>query len=230
MDSTSDRAILLDGVIGETEQDKSSALPTSDMDTLDEPISQTLIRDLTSIVAKVKHIILPVSKTDTYKSVMKDWDLWGPLVLCTFYCLTINHDQSMDNQSGLHFAELFLLLWLGFYVVAVNFKLLAVSSRRRTSTLAVPSIFQLVCVFGYCMAIPCIGIFLVKILTAIFSSKVVHLFYEKTLIGLVMGFAWPTWSALRVLSRFQSREKLVLGAYPVALLFFVVAWFLISAH
>lgn len=148
----------------------------------------------------------------------------------TFFCLSLNHDPS-DRATGPHFAEIFLLLCLAFYVVGVNFKLLATASRRRGQTaLAPPSIFQLICVFGYCLSGPCLGILLVKLLRLLFATSMQHLFYEKLLVGLACGFAWPTWSALRILSRFQSREKQLLAAYPIALLYFVVSWFIISAH
>lgn len=46
------------------------------MDTLDEPIGETLMRDLRGIADKIKHVILPTSKSVAYRSVLKDWDLW----------------------------------------------------------------------------------------------------------------------------------------------------------
>lgn len=164
--------------------------------------------------------------------------------MCTFFCLTLNHDPLKDNFSGPHFAEIFLLIWVGFYAVGINFKLLAVSSRRKSASnpsqssqerhfgvyLVPPSIFQLICVFGYCLSGPCIGVILVKILEFILGTQMRHLFYEKLVIGLVFGFIWPTWSALRILSRFQSKEKLLLASYPIGLFYFVVCWFIISAH
>lgn len=49
------------------------------MDTLDEPVSTTIMRDLKAIGWKMKQVMLPKGNT---KSLLKDWDLWGPLVLC----------------------------------------------------------------------------------------------------------------------------------------------------
>ena len=46
------------------------------MDTLDEPIMDTLMRDLRGIAEKIKHVILPTSKSVAYRCVLKDWDLW----------------------------------------------------------------------------------------------------------------------------------------------------------
>lgn len=59
----------------------SSKIPELNLDTLDEPISETLMRDLTGIVTKVRHVILPTSKSDAYKSILKDWDLWVSFAL-----------------------------------------------------------------------------------------------------------------------------------------------------
>jgi len=49
------------------------------MDTLDEPVATTIMRDIRAIGWKMKQVILPKGNT---KSLLKDWDLWGPLVLC----------------------------------------------------------------------------------------------------------------------------------------------------
>lgn len=221
---------------GSASSDKSklAEIPLADnLDTLDEPISETLFRDLRGIFAKVTHVALPTkSKNAAYRVLLKDWDLWGPLVMCTFFCLAVNHDPRADTSKGPHFAEVFLLIWLGFYVVGINFKLLATASSRRSQVALVPpSIFQLVCVFGYCLAAPCAGITVVKVLELIFDrSTIGHLFYEKLIIGFVFGFIWPTWACLRILSRYQSKDRHILASYPIGLLYFVISWFIIAAH
>ena len=46
------------------------------LDTLDEDISETLLRDLRGIRDKVIHITFPFSSTSSYKTLLKDWDLW----------------------------------------------------------------------------------------------------------------------------------------------------------
>jgi len=79
----------------------------SDMDflnrpfsTLDEPVMETVMRDVRSVVRKLKVVVMPLEKldlnyeslsmddelkqTDTQKEVLnqlKEWDLWGPLVV-----------------------------------------------------------------------------------------------------------------------------------------------------
>lgn len=56
------------------------------LDTLDEPVSATLLRDLRAVWEKLKQVLIPVASK---KDLLKDWDLWGPLLLClilSMYC------------------------------------------------------------------------------------------------------------------------------------------------
>ncbi|CAG8634748.1 11273_t:CDS:2, partial [Diversispora eburnea] len=46
--------------------------------TLDEPVSETLLRDLRNIAIKLRQVLNPKGRSD----VLRDWDLWGPLILC----------------------------------------------------------------------------------------------------------------------------------------------------
>lgn len=50
------------------------------LDTLDEDISETLLRDLRGIRDKIVHITFPTSSASSYKVVLKDWDLWVSFV------------------------------------------------------------------------------------------------------------------------------------------------------
>ena len=78
--SEPDQIVLLEGDMGGSpvvsSSSSSSKIPQMNMDTLDEPISETLMRDLRSIFSKVNHVILPTSKSGAYKTVLRDWDLW----------------------------------------------------------------------------------------------------------------------------------------------------------
>jgi transcription antitermination factor NusG len=47
--------------------------------TLDEPVKVTIMRDLSNIWNKVKQVLDPRSSD---KNLLKDWDWWGPLLLC----------------------------------------------------------------------------------------------------------------------------------------------------
>merc|ERR1740117_616027 len=51
--------------------------------TLDEPVYETLMRDLHAIGVKLKCVLVPKvgDEEETLKQ-LRDWDLWGPLIVC----------------------------------------------------------------------------------------------------------------------------------------------------
>ncbi|RWS05289.1 hypothetical protein B4U80_03179, partial [Leptotrombidium deliense] len=123
---------LLEGEIANDGTHSTSGYKANSLDTLDEPITETLLRDFKGVLTKVKLILFPIRSVDANKSLLKDWDLWGPLILCTFVALTLHHgDDNIDGKVGPHFAEIFVLIWFGSLIVSVNYKLLAVSNTRR---------------------------------------------------------------------------------------------------
>lgn len=242
-----------------------------DYNHLDEPILDTLMRDLTGIYNKMKIIALPLSSYDIYKVVLRGWDLWGPLVLCTFLAFNLHHSESSDSQVGLHFADVFVLVWFGSCIISLNYRLLSLSSQHNQTVamamsdtgdqlsqegtqyenaspvsgggnqrinmdqisshqkpfqtlLSPPSIFQLMCVFGYCLVAPCFGLILLKI----FSST--SLFFERVVVGLLFGFAWPTFCSVRILIRYQHPEKSALAIYPIGLFYLVLSCMIILNH
>lgn len=50
-----------------------------DFNTLDEPVWNTISRDLKLVSNKFSKVLVPSSKG---QNVLKDWDLWGPLFIC----------------------------------------------------------------------------------------------------------------------------------------------------
>ena len=130
--ANSDEAIVLEG-----ELTNSNVGPDDrpNFDTLDEPIKETILRDLKAVGQKFKHVIIPTEK----KSLLSDWDLWGPLILCTFMAFML--ENSSVEDGGPAFAEFFALIWIGSIVVTMNIKLLGGHI----------SFFQSACVIGYCL-------------------------------------------------------------------------------
>ena len=188
------------------DRDTDNALP--EWNTLDEPILDTLMRDLASIMAKLKLIVVPIASKDNYRNVLKDWDLWGPLLVTTFLALTLHHNQETSSSGtllvGPHFAQIFVLIWFAKCVVSLNYKLLNTRRKQRNpsdKTMAnsnTPTTFQLLCVFGYCLTPTALGVILLYILSILMKSSLKQLFYEKLVIGIVFGFVWPTLSSLRI--------------------------------
>ena len=95
-----------------------------EFNTLDEPISQTIKRDLSAVTTKFLAVLWPKEK----KSLLREWDLWGPLILCTVMA-TILQGHTDDNgtdlgDGGPQFAEVFVIVWVGAMIVTLNTKLL----------------------------------------------------------------------------------------------------------
>ena len=147
-----DEALLLEGNLTASGQlpegnglsstnDRNNSAP---FNTLDEPIRDTIWRDVSAVGLKFKHVLYPVEKT----SLLKEWDLWGPLILCTFMATILQSHIDDDKPSHQHegdggpeFAEVFVIVWVGALVVTLNTKLLGGHI----------SFFQSVCVLGYCL-------------------------------------------------------------------------------
>jgi len=113
-----DEHIFLEGDLSSVGISESQGGPRPTYSTLDEPIRETIFRDLKAVSQKFKHVIIPVDKS----SLLSDWDLWGPLILCTFMAFVLENSEDIDH--GPAFAEFFALTWLGSIVVTVNIKLL----------------------------------------------------------------------------------------------------------
>ena len=57
---------------------------------------------------------------------LKEWDLWGPLILCTLMATILQGHSTEDNvgDGGPEFAEVFVIVWVGAMIVTLNTKLL----------------------------------------------------------------------------------------------------------
>ena len=50
---------------------------------------------------------------------LRDWDLWGPLLLCMIVGSILH-----EGEGGPHFTQFFVLFWAGSAVITLNSKLL----------------------------------------------------------------------------------------------------------
>lgn len=90
--------------------------------TLDEPVMETIMRDLRSIGTKLKYVMLPKAREDR-ASGLREWDLWGPLVLCLALgiMLSMHAEQVVtgflrrvaSGQASLAFGLVFIIVWVG---------------------------------------------------------------------------------------------------------------------
>ena len=87
---------------------------------------------------KVKIAILPMKSKDS--KLLQDWDFWGPLILCLTLGLVLSWQKNGDN-SGIIFIMIFSIVWIGGLIVSLNSQFLGINL----------SIFQCICILGYCM-------------------------------------------------------------------------------
>lgn len=171
--------------------------------TLDEPILVTLQRDFRGIRDKLLVVVCPFLGSGEE---LREWDLWGPLLLCLTLAVLLSN--GVGNQQGsVVFSAVFVLVWVGAAVVTLNAKLLG-------STVA---FFQTVCVMGYCLAPLCIGA-----LWCLLSS----IFWLNFPIAIAV-WAWACWGVARFFRGTVSEERELLVLFPVALFYAFLTWIIL---
>ncbi|KAL7748378.1 hypothetical protein RI367_006340 [Sorochytrium milnesiophthora] len=168
-------------------------------DTLDEPVSATIMRDLRAIWQKLKRVCFPKGS----QNILKDWDLWGPLLLCLTLSITLSFRAPADQTAEV-FTSIFVIVWCGAAVVTINSKLLGGKM----------SLFQSLCVLGYCTFPLCVAA-----LVAVF----VHILFIRAIVVLA-AFLWSTMASVGFLSDVQLHQRRLLAIYPVCLFYFVIGW------
>lgn len=231
--------------------------------TLDEPVAETILRDVRAVGDKLRVVLMPLDRSaalltsaryailpsraaatpaaapdddgaaeggaaaptaggedgeeelsENDKMVLrhlKDWDLWGPLVLCLALAVILSLKAPTD-QASLTFAAVFCAVWVGGTVVTVNAQLLG----------GTISFFQSLCVLGY-------SVF--PLVLAAAAIGVLRIFVRPWLwLDLVVVGAGTVW-ALRVSSVFISLyikpERRALALYPVVFFYTFLAWLIL---
>lgn len=205
--SNSDEHIVLEGEL--TNENVQSSKPS--YNTLDEPIKETILRDLKAVGIKFKHVIFPVEK----KALLSDWDLWGPLILCTFMAFLLENDSEQDG--GPAFAEFFSLIWMGSIVVTMNIKLLG----------GTISFFQSACVIGYCLFPLAVSLAISKVLLTVLNGQSMLVFILRS-VSVLVSFVWASYASMQFLGESQPAKRKALAAYPLFLFYFVIAWMVLS--
>merc|ERR1712110_169097 len=172
--------------------DRNNSAP---FNTLDEPIRDTIWRDVSAVGLKFKHVLYPVEKT----SLLKEWDLWGPLILCTFMATILQSHIDDDKPSHQHegdggpeFAEVFVIVW----------------------------------VLGYCL-LP-LGIALAICRIILMASNPSMGPFILRCIFVLLGFIWSMYAATQFLGDCQPPKRKALAAYPMGLFYFVISWLVVS--
>lgn len=171
--------------------------------TLDEPVLATLKRDLRAIWVKLRYVLLPrISEEETIKE-LRNWDLWGPLLLCMILSIVLSL-TAPKGQASLVFASVFVVVWGGAAVVTLNAQLLG----------GKVSFFQSVCVLGYCV----FPIVVASFLCLAWTNRVWRA------IVVTMCFAWATRASVVFMSQLVDPERKMLAAFPVLLFYLILCW------
>ncbi|XP_037957483.1 protein YIPF6 [Teleopsis dalmanni] len=210
---TTPQHLDLEGDMSVPGANKQSSKPGEpDFNTLDEPIKETILRDMRAVGIKFYHVLYPKEKS----TLLKDWDLWGPLVLCTFMA-TILQGSAEDSlyDGGPEFAQVFVIVWIGAAIVTINSKLLGGNI----------SFFQSVCVLGYCLTPVAVALIVCRVMLLATQTKL--LFFLR-LITTIVGFCWATYASYVFLGDSQPPNRKPLAVYPIFLFFFIISWLVIS--
>lgn len=190
-----------------------ASLGQPDFNTLDEPIRDTVVRDLKAVGVKFGYVLFPKEK----KTLLKEWDLWGPLMLCTFMAMILQGSAQADHitEGGPEFAEVFVIVWIGSMVVTLNSKLLGGNI----------SFFQSVCVLGYCLLPTTIALIICRII--LLAQQTYVLFFVRFAVTMT-GFVWATYASMIFLGDSQRPNRKLLAVYPIGLFYFIISWLVIS--
>jgi len=222
--------------------------------TLDEPVLETILRDVRAVGDKLKVVMMPLDRSrtllrSTYALVsttssepapggddpeatennsataqeelsdndkmvlrqLKDWDLWGPLVLCLALAVILSFKAPTD-QASLVFAAVFCAVWVGATVVTLNAQLLG----------GTISFFQSICVLGYSVFPLVVSATIIGVLRIF-----VHTWIWLDMIIVGVGCVWALRASSVFISLYIRPERLVLALYPVLFFYTFLAWLIV---
>lgn len=209
-------SFITPNVIGETRE-----RPFSGGNTLDESVWTTLHRDLSTIGDKLLSILWPLRlkmalsqvqfisndiedsidpngaddySNETLKKV-RDWDLWGPLVINLGFSVIITYLQgsSIDsNDSSGTFSAAFTLIWASLSVLSLNIQLLSPVQQKldngngMSNGIIGLSFFQCISLLSYSMFPITLG-------------GIISIFIKFKWIRLIINLIFLSWSMLCII-------------------------------
>lgn len=176
---------------------------TATLETLDEPVTTTIMRDVRMVGVKLKHVLMPTSESNKE---LRNWDLWGPLFLCLLLACTLSL-TAQEEQTALVFASVFVIVWCGAAVVTLNAALLGGKI----------SFLQSVCVLGYCLC----PLNIASLVCRAWSNKVFQL------IVVFSCFCWATRASVGFMAQLVPEDRKALGVFPVLLFYITIAWMIL---
>jgi len=196
----------------EEHENKEKVETEEEEDTIDESVWQTIWRDMKAFGIKIFHVLFPHGRGPR---ALRDWDLWGPLLLCfgleaflNIHSTTQIQGVSADGLHALIFTIVWVVIWAGSVLVTLNTQLIGGNL----------SFFQCVCLLGYCL----------------FPLNVAALVcnFIPSWIKLIVVSLCIAWSSIASLSFFAAAVpagRKALALYPTILFYVVIGSIIIVA-
>lgn len=170
--------------------------------TLDEPLWDTIRRDLKQVYLNLKLVVFPFG-SDRYEQThaLRNWDLWGPMVftLILAACLSIGY-----KPPSAVFSVVFAVVSFGSLVLTVNVVLLGGNI----------GFFQALCLLGYC-------------LFPIDIAAIVSVFVKYRIVRYIVTPAcitWASWAAVPFVGGSVPPARRALAVFPLLLLYASLGW------
>ena len=180
---------------------------SSPKNTLNESILTTINRDLSLIYTKIKYVVNPFIPKDQKKYHIRQWDLWGPLLLNLILACTLSFNTKEKSQMT---TLIFIIFWLGGVILYLNANFLGVKA----------SIFQMFCLLGYCL----FPLNLCAIIITIINFND----FLRLIIVMIFLF-WSIYSSSDYLKAISTQGQRYLVLYPCILFYLYISWFVFSA-
>ena len=174
--------------------------------TLDESVYSTISRDISMICKKLKYVINPFIAKEMKYNHIRQWDLWGPLLLNIILAFTLTLNT---REKGQMTALIFIIFWLGGSIIYLNNYFLEVKT----------SIFQIYCLLGYCLFPLNISALIVTIINS-------YDFFRLIVVGISCYISIK--SSSDYLNVITNNEQRYLVLYPCILFYLYIAWFIFS--
>ena len=177
------------------------SVPEASLNTLDEPVLDTIQRDLRQIWLKLQLVLHPTTRGRS--NALKEWDLWGPLLLCLVLAMALSM-TAPPNQASSVFTLIFVIIWCGSGIVTINSKLLG----------GRVSFFQSVCILGYC-SFPLVVCALANLVCKWWFLRILYI---------SVALSWSIYASIGFLNEASLDQRKALALYPIFLFYFIMSW------
>ena len=189
-----------------------SVVSTSDPTTVNTTNGATSTTTTTPATPQILSTTTDLSEDDrNIIKQLKDWDLWGPLVLCLLLGIILSMNAP-TNQAALTFAAVFIAISVGSTIVTMNVQLLG----------GTISFFQSVCVLGYSVFPLVIAAFVIGCLKLLY----IHWLWIHSIV-VVVGSIWSLRISSIFISLYVRQERRALALYPVVYYYAFLAWLIL---